>query len=89
MFSPLEAEVLTHVTEDFVTAAEIKDRLEFGGVAPAAETEKAIAWLERGGLIAPWAGGRSTVYRTTSLGELELTRHRSRAGYLSLIGGER
>lgn len=87
MFSPIEAEVLLHITEDFCTLQEVRDRLQRGGVADPSETDRAIAWLAKQGLIAPWRDGNVPVYLPTVLGELELAKHRQRSGYLELIGG--
>lgn len=87
-FSPVEAEVLLHVTEDFCTLQEVRERLERGGVADPSETDRAIAWLEQRGLIARWRDGQVPVYLPTPLGELELAKHRSRSRYVELIGGE-
>lgn len=91
MFSPVEAEVLLHVTEDICPLAEVKDRLERGGVAQPSETQSAADWLVERGLVAivAWMPGRAPVYRPTMLGEIELRKHRRRRGYLDLIAGAR
>jgi hypothetical protein len=88
MFSPLEAEVMTHVTEDLCTLEEIRDRLELGDVAPRSQTDRAIEWLIRHGLIEPGPGSVSAIYRPTALGQVEFTRYRARSSWLTLIAGE-
>jgi len=84
VLTPIEAEVLTNVTEDLCTLAELQDRADLLGLAQPHHTFVATEVLERHGLIERWAGRRSALYRTTAAGVIALAEHRRRARLVRL-----
>lgn len=85
MLSPIEAAALENIAEDRCSLQEVKDRLQLRGIARAPETERAVGWLVRKGLVVRSPEWRAGIYHATLSGELELTQLRRRRLIVNMI----